>query len=74
MKGESITKTELYTYFGTVLNNTQKLNRLIDDLFELSKLDAEEVTPDLEKVSMAELIQDLVQQFKPIAEKKGVTL
>jgi signal transduction histidine kinase len=74
MKGESITKEELNNYFGTVLNNTKKLNRLIDDLFELSKLDAEEVTPNMENISMAELIQDLVQQFKPIAEKKGVTL
>ncbi|MCC5942854.1 MAG: HAMP domain-containing histidine kinase [Balneolaceae bacterium] len=74
MKGESITKEELNSYFGTVLSNTKKLNRLIDDLFELSKLDAEEVTPNLENISMAELIQDLVQQFKPIAEKKGVLL
>lgn len=74
MKGESITKEELNDYFNTVLGNTNKLKRLIDDLFELSKLDAEEVTPNLENISMAELIQDLVQQFKPIAEKKGVTL
>lgn len=74
IKGETITKEELNSYFGTVLSNTQKLNRLIDDLFELSKLDAEEVTPNLENISMAELIQDLVQQFHPIAEKKGVTL
>lgn len=74
MKGETITKEELNSYFGTVLSNTQKLNRLIDDLFELSKLDAEEVTPNLENISMAELIQDLVQQFNPIAEKNGVTL
>lgn len=74
MKGESITKEELHNYFDTVLSNTKKLNRLIDDLFELSKLDAEEVTPNLEHVSMAELIQDLVQQFRPIAEKKGVKL
>lgn len=74
MKGESISNEELNSYFNTVLKNTQKLNRLIDDLFDLSKLDAEEVTPNLENTSMAELIQDLVQQFKPIAEKKGVLL
>lgn len=74
MKGESISKDELNNYFGTVLNNTKKLNRLIDDLFELSKLDAEEVTPNIEDVSVAELIQDLSQQFRPIAEKKGVKL
>lgn len=74
MKEETITKEELNSYFGTVLSNTQKLNRLIDDLFELSKLDAEEITPHLEKISMAELIQDLVQQFKPLAEKNGIIL
>jgi len=74
MKGDSITKEELNNYFNTVLGNTKKLKRLIDDLFELSKLDAEEVSPNMENISMAELIQDLVQQFKPIAEKKGVTL
>ncbi len=74
IKGDSIGKEELREYFQTVLNNTQKLNRLIDDLFELSKLDAEEVTPNLENISMAELVQDLVQQFKPIADKKGVRI
>lgn len=74
MKGESITKEELNEYFNTVLKNTQRLKRLIDDLFELSKLDAEQVSPNLENISMAELVQDLVQQFRPIAEKKGIEL
>lgn len=74
MKGESITKEELRSYFKTVLGNTQKLNRMIDDLFELTKLDTDHIRPNLENISMAELVQDLVQQFKPIAEKKGVQL
>lgn len=74
MKGESITKEELRSYFTTVLGNTQKLNRMIDDLFELTKLDTDHIRPNLENISMAELVQDLVQQFKPIAEKKGVQL
>ena len=74
MKGESITKEEMRSYFNTVLGNTQKLNRMIDDLFELTKLDTDHIRPNLENVSMAELVQDLVQQFEPIAEKKGVTL
>lgn len=74
MKGDSITKEELRSYFQTVLGNTQKLNRLIDDLFDLTKLDADHVKPNLENVSMAELVQDLVQQFKPIAEKRKIQL
>ncbi|MEX0660462.1 MAG: HAMP domain-containing sensor histidine kinase [Balneolaceae bacterium] len=74
MKGESITKKELRSYFKTVLGNTQKLNRMIDDLFELTKLDTDHIRPNLENISMAELVQDLVQQLKPIAQKKGVKL
>lgn len=74
IKGQSIGKDEYQKYFDIVLKNTQKLNRLISDLFELSKLDAEDVKPELEYVSMAELVQDLVIQFKPIAEEKHVKL
>ncbi len=74
LRGDKITKKEIRAYLETVLGNTKKLNRLIDDLFELSKLDAENIQPDMEDVSLAELVQDLVLQFKPIAEKKGVKL
>ncbi len=74
MKGSSISAEEMQSYFNTVLKNTKQLNRLIDDLFELSRLDAEDISPKLENISIAELIQDLVQQFRPIAEKRGVSL
>lgn len=74
LKEGDLSREELRSYIGTVLSNTQKLNRMINDLFELSKLDAENVTPTLEHISIAELVQDLVQQFKPIAEQKNVTI
>ena len=57
-----------------VLKNSQMLNGLVAELFELSKLDAEQVKPDLEPFSMAELLQDVVMKFKPSAEKAGVNL
>ncbi len=74
LRGDKISKTEFKKYIDTVLGNTRKLNKMIDDLFELSKLDAGNVQPNLEKVSVAELVQDLVLQLKPIADKKGVNL
>ncbi len=74
LRGDKITKNEFNEYISTVLVNTKKLNKMIDDLFELSKLDAGNVRPNLEKISVAELVQDLVLQFKPIAEKKGLEL
>ena len=74
LKQGELSDKELQSYLNVVLKNIQKLNRLINDLFELSKLDAENVTPNLEYISVAELVQDLVQQFKPIAEQKNITL
>lgn len=74
LKGDDLPKEELKNYLDTVLNNTKKLNRMINDLFDLSKLDAENVTPSLEYISMAELVQDLAQQFEPIAHQKNISI
>lgn len=74
MRGDNISKEEFKEYINTVLGNTVKLNGMINDLFDLAKLEAENVQPNLEPISVAELVQDLSLQFKPIAEKKGVAL
>ena len=74
IKGEDLTREQFNQYINTALGNTRRLNNLIGDLFDLSKLDAENVQPVLESVSVAELVQDLVLQFKPIAENKNITI
>lgn len=74
LKGEDLTNDQFHQYIQTAIGNTKRLNNLIRDLFELSKLDAENVQPVLESVSVAELVQDIVLQFKPIAAKKNITL
>jgi len=73
-KEPSINPEDRSKYYEIVLRNTKKLGTLIEELFELSKFDAQDVQPEMEPVSMAELAQDLVQQFKPLAEQKGITL
>lgn len=73
-KEPNIKPEERTKYYEIVLRNTKKLGSLIEELFELSKFDAQDVQPDMELVSMAELTHDLVQQFKPLAEQKGIKL
>lgn len=73
-KEPTIKPEERTKYYEIVLRNTKKLGKLIEELFELSKFDAQDVQPEMEQVSMAELAQDLVQQFKPIAEQRGIKL
>lgn len=74
LKGENLTRQQFKRYIETALGNTKKLNKLIGDLFDLSKLDTENVEPILESVSVAELVQDIALQFKPIADKKNIEL
>ena len=73
-KDKTLSETDRNKYYDIVLRNTRKLGNLISELFELSKLDAKNVQPDLEPVSMAELVQDVVVQFQPIAEEKKINL
>lgn len=71
---KTLTESDREKYYQVVLRNTKKLGKLISELFELSKLDAKNVQPDLEPVSIAELAQDVVMQFQPLAKAKNVTL
>lgn len=52
--------------------NTQRLSELVDDLFELSKLDSANVVPEFETFSLAELLQDTVQEFELDASRKDL--
>ncbi len=54
--------------------NTHRLSELVDDLFELSKLDSANVAPEFETFSVAELLQDTVQEFELDARNKDITL
>lgn len=74
MKEGKMDGDERDRYYDIVLKNTQRLSTLVGELFELSRLDAKEVEPDFEAVSIPELVQDIVMQFKPQAEDQGVQL
>ncbi|GAB5408808.1 MAG: ATP-binding protein [Balneolaceae bacterium] len=73
-KDKTLSNEDRNRYYDIVLRNTRKLGNLIAELFELSKLDAKNVQPELEPVSIAELSQDLVAQFQPQALEKEITL
>lgn len=61
-------------YLGITRKHAAHLARLVADLFELSRLDAASVNPDFESFSLAELLQDVAQEFELDAERRGVTL
>ncbi len=74
LKGEGLTPDERRQHTETLLRNTERLGRLVDNLFELSRLDAWQVAPQTEAFSLAELVQDVVVGFVPLAQSRGVHL
>ena len=61
-------------FLDTALNQSQRLKRMVEDLFELAQLEARDSPLQIETFSLAELAQDVVQKFQPFAERKGILL
>lgn len=74
IKDGDLAPEERRRYVKTALRNTQRLNTLVSELFDLSKLETEQVEPMLEPFPVAELVQDVVMQYQPRAEEKDVDL
>ncbi|GAA3945452.1 HAMP domain-containing sensor histidine kinase [Hymenobacter algoricola] len=69
-----LSPAEQQQYLETILKNTHRLKRLITELFELSKLEAQQTVPQPEPFSLPELVHDVVQQLEPAARACAVTL
>ncbi len=74
LKNDSLSEDERLRYLEITRKHSLRLNRLIGDLFELSKLDSASVQPTLEWFSLAELLQDVTQEFELQAEQRGIGL
>lgn len=74
MKNETLSADERREYLRTILNGTERLNKLVQELFELSKLEAKQTRPKPEPFSLPELVNDLAQKFAPQAEQKGIAI
>ncbi len=74
IKGDSLTEKEKQAYLQITHDNVDKLSKLINQLFEYSKLEAEQVTPIKEPFSITELSYDLIAKFKVLAGKKDIVL
>lgn len=74
MKEDALDPEKRRQFLNTIYHNVTTLNRLVSELFELSKLDAKQVEPECESFSMAELVQDTILEFQVQAEENGVQL
>jgi signal transduction histidine kinase len=74
MKESSLQSAERVEYLDIALRHSTRMRRLVEDLFELAKLDAKDIRPSIEPVALGELAQDVVQQYRLVAQRKGIHL
>ncbi len=74
LKDTVLSEDERRKYLQTILDSTIRLNGIVQELFELSKLDAKQTLPKLEPFSLTELAQDITQKFHIQAERGGIDI
>ncbi len=74
MKEGTLTPEEKRNYLSIAAKSSERLRKLVADLFELAKLDSPDVPVRFEPFSLPELIQDILQKFQLGAEQKKVLL
>jgi two-component system OmpR family sensor kinase len=74
LKHAELSLEEQQQYLQTALSHSQQLGRMVEELFELARLDTCESVVYSEPFSMCELVQDVTQKFQLRAREKSLQL
>ena len=69
-----IPEEEVEENYLRLLKETKRLEVMVKDLLDLSKLQAGKVNLDLQKLDIRALLQDIVRVLKPITKEKNIQL
>ena len=74
LKGQALGVDEQRKCVAIAARQAQQLQSLIDELFELARLDFQGCRISAEPLQLGELAHDVVQKFQLAAQHKGITL
>ncbi len=74
LKDEHMSSEERRNYLKTAVSHCERLGKLIDDLFELAKLEAQDPVLHCESFNISELVQDVVQKFALTAQERKIKI
>jgi signal transduction histidine kinase len=74
IKSESLSEEEQHKYIQIIHSSAERLKKLIEELFELSRLEAREKKPKHEPFSIGELAQDVHQKNLILSDTKNIEL
>ncbi|MGD8191454.1 sensor histidine kinase [Brevibacillus ginsengisoli] len=61
-------------YIHNAFNKTQQLKKLIDDLFDYTRLTSGDVNLSLQTIDINALLEQIVTEFEPIAQEHSLTV
>jgi len=73
-KNDQLSEEDRQNYIDIAWRQSQRLQKLISELFELSKLENRDAKLHFEPFSMSELVQDVTQKFQLEARSKKLEL
>jgi signal transduction histidine kinase len=74
IKGDKLTKEETEKYLRIISNTTDRLTKLVADLFDLSKLESGQMNVKLEHIKVQELLFDSALKYELLAQTKGIQI
>ncbi len=74
IKDSDLSLEERKSYLETAIRHCERLNRLVNELLELAKLESFEINLCRERFNPGELVYDVVQKFKLKAAAKDIDL
>jgi signal transduction histidine kinase len=70
--GELTPEQEEHIQF--IVQRAEDLKTLVDDMLDLSKIEADRLEVKVERLALASCLRDVVNQLKPLADNKGLSL
>lgn len=74
MKQDTLDKKDQTKYLNNIHENTLRMGGLINQLFELSKLEGNQIELQKEAFSLPELVQDTMDRFQLLLDKKKIKI
>lgn len=74
LKGTKLSENEGQELLRTSIKSVSSLQKLVEELFDLAKMESGQIKMEQETFIPAELVQDIVLKLKPVADKANIAV
>ncbi len=74
LKEKELSEPERKKFLEIILKNVSSFQKLVEELFDLARLESRQFNLTMETFSLAELVQDVVMKMQPLSQKKKISM